>query len=194
VLRDAAFGIVGMASAGPAAGTGKPPIVLTMFGVTTPCVTAITEQLRGRFDCIVFHATGTGRRAMEKLADSAFLYGVIDVTTTEVCDHLLGGVPARIGSARLRALDMVNFCAINTVPAQYAGRKLQRHNPQVTLMRTTAAESRHFGCREAQRCDGPVRFLIPEKGTSALDAPGQPFHDPIADAALFEGSSRRFVG
>jgi uncharacterized protein (UPF0261 family) len=114
VLRDAAFGIVGMASAGPAAGTGKPPIVLTMFGVTTPCVTAITEQLRGRFDCIVFHATGTGGRAMEKLADSAFLYGVIDVTTTEVCDHLLGGVPARIGSARLRALDMVNFCAINT--------------------------------------------------------------------------------
>jgi uncharacterized protein (UPF0261 family) len=158
VLRDAAFGIVGMASAGPAAGTGKPPIVLTMFGVTTPCVTAITEQLRGRFDCIVFHATGTGGRAMEKLADSAFLYGVIDVTTTEVCDHLLGGVPARIGSARLRALDMVNFCAINTVPAQYAGRKLQRHNPQVTLMRTTAAESRHFGCREAQslRRPGPL--------------------------------------
>jgi uncharacterized protein (UPF0261 family) len=129
-----------------------------MFGVTTPCVTAITEQLRGRFDCIVFHATGTGGRAMEKLADSAFLYGVIDVTTTEVCDHLLGGVPARIGSARLRALDMVNFCAINTVPAQYAGRKLQRHNPQVTLMRTTAAESRHFGCREAQslRRPGPL--------------------------------------
>jgi uncharacterized protein (UPF0261 family) len=95
---------------------------------------------------------------MEKLADSAFLYGVIDVTTTEVCDHLLGGVPARIGSARLRALDMVNFCAINTVPAQYAGRKLQRHNPQVTLMRTTTAESRHFGCREAQslRRPGPL--------------------------------------
>ena len=137
----------------------------------TPCVTAITEQLRGRFDCIVFHATGTGGRAMEKLADSAFLYGVIDVTTTEVCDHLLGGVLSA-GADRLSAiartrvpyvgsvgaLDMVNFCAINTVPAQYAGRKLQRHNPQVTLMRTTAAESRHFGCREAQslRRPGPL--------------------------------------
>jgi uncharacterized protein (UPF0261 family) len=92
VLRKAAVGVVGMASAGPAAGSGKPPIALTMVGVTTPCVTAVTEQLRDRFDCIVFHATGTGGRAMEKLADSAFLYGVIDVTTTEACDHLLGGV------------------------------------------------------------------------------------------------------
>ena len=139
---------------------------------------------------------------MEKLADSAFLYGVIDVTTTEVCDHQLGGVLSA-GADRLSAiartrvpyvgsvsaLDMVNFWAINTVPAQYAGRKLHRHNPQVTLMRTTAAESRQIGfwiAEKLNRCDGPVRFLIPEKGISALDAPGQPFHDPIADAALFE--------
>ena len=100
VLRKAAFGVVGMASAEPAAGSGKPPIALTMVGVTTPCVTAVTEQLRDRFDCIVFHATGTAGRAMEKLANSAFLYGVIDVTTTEVCDAAYSA-PARIGSARL---------------------------------------------------------------------------------------------
>jgi uncharacterized protein (UPF0261 family) len=92
-------------------------------------------------------------------------------------------------------LDMVNFCAINTVPAQYAGRKLQRHNPQVTLMRTTAAESRQIGfwiAEKLNRCDGPVRFLIPEKGISALHAPGQPFHDPIADAA--PGKEARLPG
>lgn len=202
VLRNAAFGIVGMANAGPPAGSGKPPVALTMFGVTTPCVTAVSEQLRDRFDCIVFHATGTGGRAMEKLADSAFLYGIIDVTTTEVCDHLLGGVLSagadRLGAiARTRvpyvgsvgALDMVNFRAIDTVPAHYAGRNLHRHNPQVTLMRTTAEESRQIGIWIAEKlnlCDGPVRFLIPKKGVSMLDAPGQPFHDPIADAALFD--------
>jgi uncharacterized protein (UPF0261 family) len=148
-----------------------------MFGVTTPCVTAVTEQLRNHFDCIVFHATGTGGR---KLANSAFLYGVIDVTTTEVCDHLLGGVLS-VGADRLSAiartrvpyvgsvgaLDLVNSWAIDTLPAQYAGRNLHRHNPQVTLMRTTAAESRQIG------------FWIAEKLK-------QPFHDPIADAALFE--------
>jgi len=202
VLRNAAFGIVGMANAGPPAGSGKPPVALTMFGVTTPCVTAVSEQLRDRFDCIVFHATGTGGRAMEKLADSAFLYGIIDVTTTEVCDHLLGGVLSagadRLGAiARTRvpyvgsvgALDMVNFRAIDTVPAHYSGRNLHRHNPQVTLMRTTAEESRQIGIWIAEKlnlCDGPVRFLIPKKGVSMLDAPGQPFHDPIADAALFD--------
>jgi uncharacterized protein (UPF0261 family) len=202
VLRNAAFGIAGMASAGPPAGTGKPPIALTMFGVTTPCVTAVSEQLRDRFDCIVFHATGTGGRAMEKLVDSGLVTGVIDVTTTEVCDHLLGGVlsagPDRLGAiARRRppyvgsvgALDMVNFRAIDTVPAHYARRNLYRHNPQVTLMRTTVEESRQIGvwiAEKLNRCDGQVRFLIPEKGVSMLDAPGQPFHDPVADAALFD--------
>jgi len=202
VLRNAAFGIVGMARAGPPADIGRPPIGLTMFGVTTPCVTAAVAQLKDRFDCVVFHATGTGGRAMEKLVDSAFINGVIDVTTTEVCDHLLGGVlsagPDRLGAvARTRvpyvgsvgALDMVNFQSIETVPAHYAHRNLYRHNPQVTLMRTTVEESRHIGgwiAEKLNRCDGPVRFLIPELGVSMLDAPGQPFHDPAADAALFD--------
>jgi uncharacterized protein (UPF0261 family) len=201
VLRNAAFGIVGMAGAGPPAGTGKPAIALTMFGVTTPCVTAVSEQLRKRFDCVVFHATGTGGRAMEKLVDSGLISGVIDVTTTEVCDHLFGGVLSagadRLGAiARMRvpyvgsvgALDMVNFRAIDTVPARYLRRNLHCHNPQVTLMRTTAEESRQIGgwiAEKLNRCGGHVRFLIPEKGVSMLDAPGQPFHDPTADAALF---------
>jgi uncharacterized protein (UPF0261 family) len=139
---------------------------------------------------------------MEKLVDSGLVSGVIDVTTTEVCDHLFGGVLSagadRLGAiARTRvpyvgsvgALDMVNFRAIETVPAQYSHRNLYRHNPQVTLMRTTAEENRQIGvwiAEKLNRCSGPVRFLIPEKGVSMLDAPGQPFHDPTADAALFD--------
>jgi uncharacterized protein (UPF0261 family) len=209
VLRNAAFGIVGMANAGPPASAGRPPIALTMFGVTTPCVTAVAEQLRDRFDCVVFHATGTGGRAMEKLVDSGFINGVIDVTTTEVCDHLLGGVlsagPDRLGAiARTRvpyvgsvgALDMVNFRAVDTVPAHYAGRNLYRHNPQVTLMRTTAQECRRIGtwiAEKLNRCEGPVRFLIPEDGVSMLDAPRQPFQDPAADAALFDAIEETLI-
>jgi uncharacterized protein (UPF0261 family) len=208
VLRNAAFGIVGMARAGPPAGSGQPAIALTMFGVTTPCVTSVSEQLRDRFDCLVFHATGTGGRAMEKLVDSGLVGGIIDVTTTEVCDYLFGGVLSagadRLGAvARTRvpyvgsvgALDMVNFRSIETVPAHYAGRNLHRHNPQVTLMRTTTEENRQAGCWIAEKinhCSGPVRFLIPEKGVSALDAPGQPFHDPEADVALFDAIEDAF--
>jgi uncharacterized protein (UPF0261 family) len=206
VLRNAAFGIVGMAAAGPPAGTGKPAIALTMFGVTTPCVTTVSERLRDRFDCVVFHATGTGGRAMEKLVDSGLVSGIIDVTTTEVCDHLFGGVLSagadRLGAiartgvpyvGSVGALDMVNFRAIETVPPHYSHRNLYRHNPHVTLMRTTAEESRQIGvwiAEKLNRCGGPVRFLIPEKGVSMLDAPGQPFHDPMADAALFNAIER----
>lgn len=201
VLRNAAFGIVGMAQAGPAAETGKPSIALTMFGVTTPCVTAVVERLEPRYDCVVFHATGVGGRAMERLVDSGLVTGVVDATTTEVCDLLCGGVlsagPDRLGAigrtgvpyvGSAGALDMVNFGALDTVPERYRDRILYRHNPQVTLMRTTPDESRAIGAWIAQKlnaCDGPVRFLIPERGVSALDAPGQPFHDPEADAALF---------
>jgi uncharacterized protein (UPF0261 family) len=208
VLRNAAFGIVGMSRAGLPAGSGKPAIALTMFGVTTPCVTSVSEELRDRFDCLVFHATGTGGRAMEILVDSGLLGGVIDVTTTEVGDYLFGGVLSagadRLGAiARTQvpyvgsvgALDMVNFRAIETVPKQYAGRNLHRHNPQVTLMRTTADENRQIGgwiAEKLNNCGGPVRFLIPEKGVSALDAPGQPFHDPAADAALFNAIEEAF--
>lgn len=202
VLGNAAHAIAGMAMHTPAQVKTKPAIGLTMFGVTTACVTQIVSQLERDFDCLVFHATGTGGQSMEKLADSGLLVGVIDVTTTEVCDHLVGGVlsagPDRLGAiARTRipyvgsvgALDMVNFWAMETVPERFRGRKLYKHNPNVTLMRTTPEECREIGRWIAEKlnaCAGPVRFLIPEKGVSALDAPGQAFHDPHADAALFD--------
>ena len=204
VLRNAAFAIVGMTAAPAPRDDGKASIGLTMFGVTTPCVTRVIEKLRDRYDCLVFHATGTGGRAMEKLADSDKLAGVIDVNTTEVCDHLLGGVlsagPDRLGAiARRRlpyvgsvgALDMVNFWAPESVPEKFRRRNLYAHNPQVTLMRTTADECREIGAWIAEKlnaCDGPLRFLIPEKGISALDTVGGPFFDPDADAALFDAS------
>ena len=182
---------------------GLPAIGLTMFGVTTTCVQQVTAQLKGEYDCLVFHATGIGGQSMEKLVDSCLLSGVIDVTTTEICDMMMGGVfPAtddRFGAiirARLPyvgsvgALDMVNFGAPETVPERYKGRTLYPHNPQVTLMRTTAEENERMGRwigERLNRMEAPVRFLLPEAGVSALDAPGQPFHDPTADAALFKG-------
>ena len=202
VLRNAAFAIAGMAAAPVAHDDDKPSIGLTMFGVTTPCVTRVVETLQDRYDCLVFHATGTGGRAMEKLADSNKLLGVIDVTTTEVCDHLVGGVlsagPDRLGAVARRrlpyvgsvgALDMVNFWALESVPDQFRRSKLHVHNPQVTLMRTTPEECCRIGTWIAEKlnaCEGPLRFLIPEKGVSALDIVGGPFFDPEADAALFD--------
>ncbi|RWK59894.1 Tm-1-like ATP-binding domain-containing protein [Mesorhizobium sp.] len=206
VLHNAAQAIAGMAAKPPPPPDGRPSIGLTMFGVTTPCVTSIAEQLRSTYDCMVFHATGTGGRSMEKLADSGLLSGVIDITTTEVCDLLFGGVlPAtedRFGAiARTKlpyvgsvgALDMVNFWAPPTVPQRYSGRLFYEHNPNVTLMRTTPDESRKIGEWIGARlslCEGPVRFLIPEKGVSALDIEGGAFFDPEADAALFEAIER----
>lgn len=201
ILHNAAQMIAGMARRPAPPAEGKPAIGLTMFGVTTPCVTAIAEQLREHHDCMIFHATGTGGRAMEKLVDSGLLQGIIDITTTEVCDLLLGGVlPATedrfnaiarthvpyVGS--VGALDMVNFWARSTVPEKYRDRLLYQHNPNVTLMRTTAEECREIGAwiaRKLNACDGPVRFLIPEKGVSALDIEGGAFFDPEADTALF---------
>jgi uncharacterized protein (UPF0261 family)/ABC-type branched-subunit amino acid transport system ATPase component len=178
-----------------------PAIGLTMFGVTTPAVQQIAAALRSDSECLVFHATGTGGRSMEKLVDSGLLVGAIDITTTEVCDLLMGGVfPAtedRFGAiirtrvpyvGSVGALDMVNFGAPDTIPERYRGRKLHIHNPQVTLMRTTAEENDRMGRWIGERLnkmDGPVRFFLPEGGVSALDAPGQPFWDPEADAALF---------
>ena len=179
-----------------------PAIGLTMFGVTTACVQQVTAQLKGEYDCLVFHATGIGGQSMEKLVDSRLLSGIIDVTTTEICDMMMGGVfPAtedRFGAiirARLPyvgsvgALDMVNFGAPETVPERYKGRTFYPHNPQVTLMRTTAEENERMGRwigERLNRMEAPVRFLLPEGGVSALDAPGQAFHDPAADAALFK--------
>jgi uncharacterized protein (UPF0261 family) len=177
-----------------------------MFGVTTPCVTAIAETLRDDYDCMVFHATGTGGRTMEKLADSGLLAGVIDITTTEVCDMHFGGVlpatPDRFGAiARTRlpyvgsvgALDMVNFWAPSTIPEKYSSRLFYEHNPNVTLMRTTSEECRRIGewiGEKLSQCEGPVRFLIPERGVSALDIEGGAFWDPEADAALFQAIER----
>jgi len=211
VLANGAAAIVGMVKARAAnaererrpavRGGGKSAIGLTMFGVTTPCVDAIVDALEEDFECLVFHATGVGGQSMEKLVDSGTLVGVIDITTTEVCDLLLGGVlPAtedRFGAiARMRvpyigscgALDMVNFGPMETVPERYRGRTLQVHNPTVTLMRTTPEENARIGRwigERLNRMDGPVRFYLPEGGVSALDSPGRPFSDPNADAELF---------
>jgi uncharacterized protein (UPF0261 family) len=180
----------------------RPALGLTMFGVTTPCVQQIVGHLGALFDCLVFHATGTGGQSMEKLVEDGHIFGVLDITTTEVCDYLFGGVLActedRFGAvARSRApylgscgaLDMVNFGAPATVPPHYRGRKLYPHNPQITLMRTTVEENIRQGRWIAERlnqCEGEVRFLLPMGGVSALDAPGQPFWDPAADGALFD--------
>jgi uncharacterized protein (UPF0261 family) len=203
VLGNAAHAVAGMVlHPTPAVNNERPALGLTMFGVTTACVQQISRLLMNRFDCIVFHATGTGGQSMEKLLEDGYLGGVLDITTTEVCDHLFGGVLActddRFGAvARTRApyvgscgaLDMVNFGAPETMPERYKGRQLYRHNPHITLMRTTAEENiqqaRWIAARLNQ-CDGEVRFLLPMGGVSALDAPGQPFWDPAADAALFE--------
>jgi uncharacterized protein (UPF0261 family) len=203
VLGNAAHALAGMlAHRVPEGADDKPAIGLTMFGVTTPCVQQVTQALESDYDCLVFHATGTGGQSLEKLVDSGLVAGVIDVTTTEVCDLLMGGVFSagedRLGAiARTRvpyvgscgALDMVNFGALDTVPARYRERNLYVHNPQVTLMRTTPEENRRMGewiGAKLNACEGEVRFLLPEGGVSLIDAPGQPFHDAAADAALFE--------
>jgi uncharacterized protein (UPF0261 family) len=209
VLANGANALIGMVKArlderaaregGLAA--GRPAIGITMFGVTTPAVQKIAADLGNDFECLVFHATGVGGRSMEKLVDSGMLAGVVDLTTTEVCDLLMGGVfPAtedRFGAiirsrvpyvGSVGALDMVNFGRQETVPERYRQRKLHVHNPQVTLMRTTPEENERMGRwigERLNRIDGPVRFFLPEGGVSALDAPGQPFWDPDADSALF---------
>ncbi|MFD0914857.1 ABC transporter permease [Pseudahrensia aquimaris] len=204
VLTNGAQAIAGMVKARMSAANDvvdKPAIGLTMFGVTTPCVQQITAALDEDYDCLVFHATGTGGRSMEKLLDSGMLAGVLDLTTTEVCDMMFGGVFAanedRFGASiraglpyigACGALDMVNFGARDTVPAKYADRLFYEHNPQVTLMRTTPEENTAMGRWIGERLNemtGPVRFFLPEGGVSALDAQGQPFDDPSARKALF---------
>ena len=204
ILHNASQAMLGMVANPAPMIAAKPALGLTMFGVTTPCVTAIAAALPDH-DCLVFHATGTGGQTMEKLADSGMLTGFIDITTTEVADYLLGGVlpctadrfgaVARTGLpwvGSVGALDMVNFGAPDTVPAQFQGRLLYHHNPQVTLMRTTPADCHVLGTWIAERlnmCPGPVRLLLPEGGISALDAPGAPFHDVAARTALLDALS-----
>ena len=209
VLANAAHALAGMITHPPVvSATSKPALGLSMFGVTTPCVQAVTKQLSDTYDCLVFHATGVGGQSLEKLADSGLLAGVIDVSTTEIADEIGGGVlsagPQRldvfaqhalpyVGSCG--ALDMVNFGAFESVPERLRSRRLVRHNPTVTLMRTTADECRAIGdflARKLNAMTGPVRFLIPEGGVSAIDKPGQPFHDPEADRALFAAIEQGF--
>ncbi|MGH6610205.1 MAG: Tm-1-like ATP-binding domain-containing protein, partial [Burkholderiaceae bacterium] len=209
VLGNAAHALAGMiAYARTAASESKPAIGLTMFGVTTPCVQAVTKQLESEFDCLVFHATGTGGQSMEKLVDSGLLSGVLDISTTEVCDEIVGGVlsagPDRfdvfarkpipyVGSCG--ALDMVNFWALDTVPPKFKQRNLVVHNANVTLMRTTADECKAIGefiANKLNRMEGPVRFVLPEGGVSALDAPGKAFWDRAADKALFTAIESNF--
>jgi uncharacterized protein (UPF0261 family) len=179
----------------------RPAAGITMFGVTTPCVQQITAALDTDFECLVFHATGTGGQSMEALVDSGLVTSVIDITTTEVPDRLFGGVlPAhedRFGAiirtqipyvGSCGALDMVNFGPMATVPAEFRGRNLYQHNPSVTLMRTTPQENEAIGRfigEKLNQMQGPVRFFLPTGGVSMLDAPGKPFHDPEADRALF---------
>jgi uncharacterized protein (UPF0261 family)/ABC-type branched-subunit amino acid transport system ATPase component len=210
VLSNAAHALAGMiAHAGRTASTqSKPAIGLTMFGVTTPCVQGVTKQLEERYDCLVFHATGIGGQSMEKLVDSGLLAGVIDATTTEIADEVGGGMlsagPGRLDAiiksripyvGSCGALDMINFWAMDTVPARHRDRRLHVHNPNVTLMRTTTDECRRIGeflVDKLNRMQGPVRFLIPQGGVSLIDAPGKPFWDPTADKALFDALTSGF--
>ena len=213
VLSNAAHAMAGMVARLPSAEqwearrrAARPAIGITMFGVTTPLVQAVTKRLEGTYDCLVFHATGIGGRAMENLGDSRLLSAFLDLTTTEVADMLVGGVfPATadgFGAAirpglpyvgSVGALDMVNFGPRETVPDKFRARNFVVHNPNVTLMRTTRDENRAIGEWIGERLNamkGPVRFLLPEGGVSMLDAPGKPFHDPEADNALFEALER----
>ena len=212
VLANAAHALAGMlAFSRPPSSVdqeGKPALGLTMFGLTTPCVQAVCKQLEAEYDCLVFHATGTGGQSMEKLADSSLLAGVLDITTTEVADEIVGGVltagPSRmdvfsraaipyVGSCG--ALDMVNFWAKATVPARFKDRNLHVHNPNVTLMRTTPDEASRIGrfiVDKLNRMEGPVRFLVPEGGFSGLDRPGGPFWDPAANRALVDVIASNF--
>ncbi len=204
ILANAAGAIVGMVNAEvPAATDDKPLIAATMFGVTTPCVTKAREILEAAgYEVLVFHATGTGGQAMEDLVKGGFLAGVLDVTTTELADELVGGIlsagPDRLEAAGVSglpqvvapgALDMVNFGPPDTVPEQFSDRLFYQHNPTVTLMRTTAEETAELGrimARKLSEAQGPTTVIIPTQGVSAIDKTGQPFDSPEARAAWIE--------
>jgi uncharacterized protein (UPF0261 family) len=203
VIGNAAHAAAGMAlNSVPRMMKSKPAVGLTMFGVTTAAITQIRERIESENECFVFHATGTGGQCFEKLIDSEFLTSAIDMTTTEVADYLFGGVLAcnddRFGSiirkqvpyvGSVGALDMINFGARDTVPAKFSDRNFYVHNAFVTLMRTNPQENAEIGTWIVERINqmnGPVRFLLPLKGVSAIDAKGKPFHDSIANAALFD--------
>jgi uncharacterized protein (UPF0261 family) len=202
IIANAAGAIAGMAAADPGAAADPRPLVgATMFGVTTPCVDRARERLEQLgYEVLVFHATGTGGQSLEALVRGGFLTAVLDVTTTELADELVGGVlsagPDRLEAAgaaglpqvvSLGALDMVNFGPMETVPERFRDRRLYVHNPTVTLMRTTPGECAELGrtvARKLNAASGPVSLFVPLRGVSAIATEGQPFHDPEADEAL----------
>ncbi|ELZ85351.1 hypothetical protein C454_01305 [Haloferax gibbonsii ATCC 33959] len=204
VISNAALAMVGMVSNEPDVETeDKPTIGITMFGVTTPCVQTARDWLEAEgYETIVFHATGTGGRAMESLIEEGVIDGVLDVTTTEWADELVGGVlaagPNRLDAAAERgipqvvstgALDMVNFGPKDSISDEFDGRQFHVHNPQVTLMRTTPEENAELGRIIAEKLNaatGPTTLALPLGGVSMLDAEGEEFYDPEADEALFD--------
>jgi uncharacterized protein (UPF0261 family) len=217
VLGNAAAAIAAMAQAYAARRASgfsraeRPLIAASMFGVTTPAVDAARARLDELgYEVLVFHATGAGGRALEALARSGLLAGVLDLTTTELADDLVGGVltagPDRLTAAgaagipqvvSLGALDMVNFGPRETVPDRFADRTFFIHNPTVTLMRTTQEENAELGRRLGAKlaaASGPTALVVPRDGVSALDADGQPFRDPSADAALFAAALDAVAG
>jgi uncharacterized protein (UPF0261 family) len=202
ILARAAGAICGMVEADVAAGDDRPLVVASMFGNTTKCIEAAVPLLEhAGYEVLVFHATGTGGRAMEALVASGLVAGVLDITTTELADEVVGGVlsagPERLDAAAKHGvpavvapgcLDMVNFGERQSVPEKFAGRTFYIHNPQVTLMRTTPAECTALGRLVAEKVNasrGPVTLLIPRRGISVISAAGGPFHDRHADTALF---------
>lgn len=218
ILANAANAMVGMVRHPfVSAPETRPAIGITMFGVTTSCVTEAVRVLEPDFECLVFHATGSGGNSMERLVAQGVLRCVLDITTTEFCDFVAGGIfPCDASRLDVIAetkvpyvgscggLDMVNFGAMETVPERYRDRVFVRHNPFITLMRTTIRECREMGRligERLNRCGGPVRFFYPEGGFSQLDRPDQPFYDPAADMAfrdtlletLQQTADRRFI-
>ena len=221
VLTNAANAMAGMVSsfsarAAPAitpalnGDADKPLIAATMFGVTTPCVEAARKQIEASgYEVLVFHATGTGGMTMESFIKDGVIEGVLDITTTELADELVGGILSagkdRLTAAAIRgipqvisvgALDMVNFGPRETVPEKFKDRKFYQHNANVTLMRTTPEENDKLGQEIAQKASaakGPTAILLPLQGVSAIDRVGQPFWWPEADRALFQ-SIRNWIG
>jgi uncharacterized protein (UPF0261 family) len=206
ILTNAAAAIAGMARANASfkpSTANKPLIGATMFGVTTPCVTEARQQLEQRgYEVLVFHATGTGGQSMEALVNGDFLSGVLDITTTELADDLVGGIlsagPHRLEAASkkgipqvvsLGALDMVNFGPMDSVPEKFRQRNLYKHNATTTLMRTTPEENAELGriiAHKLNMAQGPIALFIPLKGISMIDTEGAPFYDPTADKALID--------
>ncbi|KKB12282.1 hypothetical protein VE25_08500 [Devosia geojensis] len=203
ILANAAAALAGMIGASRVESIDASPLVAaSMFGVTTPCVTEGRRILESKgFEVLTFHMTGSGGRTLESLVDNGLLAGVLDITTTELADELVGGVfsagPGRLTHSgpeatprvvSVGALDMVNFGPMDTVPAQFRARNLFVHNPSVTLMRTTPQECAELGRRLAERVSAlnvACVVMLPLRGVSAIAKADGPFHDPDADDALF---------